>query len=100
MEGRWAKLTLCAHALNLIDLNKPIKPLAEKLLFRHIEAKWELDIAKIYPIRDDDHIYYINREWLNAQKSCILYQQQEPSKSDLFSDKIEKWKILNNLKET
>lgn len=98
MEGRWAKLTLHAHINKTIDLNKPIHPLAEALIFRHTEAMLELELAKLYPLYDDTNIYNIHVDWINNLKSCILHVDNSNTNKDQSSDldsKIQAWKKLN-----
>lgn len=86
---------LYAHVNKFIDLTKPVHPLAEELILRHVEVMLELEFAKLYPVHDDDNIYYVHADWLNALKSCILHIEKTP-KVDEFAQKVELWKKLNS----
>ena len=107
MEGRWAKLTLCAHLNKYLDITKEIHPIAEELVLRYTEASEYLRIAMLTPMLDEsgEHLQYNTAQWINQLRDCILpkvqksqsIEKHDQSETGTIS-KIDQWKRLNQKK--
>lgn len=103
MEGRWAKLTLCAHLNKYIDITKPSDPIIEELILRYTKVSEELKFCQVTPtLTPEDDLVYIKADWLMFQRDCILPKVQTTKSSNTEvnvssdpSDLIAKWKLVN-----
>lgn len=88
---------LYAHTHKYLDVTREIDPIIEARILRQLEAEIEIDIAKVYPIVDEDNRYYIRRDWLKSYRDCILYtdESKENKSNTDISDKIRLLKQLN-----